>query len=447
VPRESALGVVVRRDAGGTEAFLFGRRSRSSRFMPGNLAFPGGRLDAADRPSEAGAHRRCAAREVLEETGVGIPEDRWIPAGVRVTPPLFPVRFRTEFFVAEMPAGVEVGEPPSDENDWIGFLPAAEVLDRWERGREALPPPVLAVLRATVAVGGGAIADLAETVRRANVAEESAPRIEFVPGIRGLPVKTHTLPPATHTNVWIPAAERFALVDPGSDDPEEIEALLRVARRTASEGSRPAAVLLTHHHRDHVPGAAPVARALGVPVLAHAEVLERVGRRLDGVDARAIAADATLDLGGLTLRAVLTEGHAPGHLAFLVPERAALISGDLVSALSTMLIDPDSGDMDVYLASLRRAAGLGAKTLLPAHGPPIPAIALERAHAHRMEREARVEAALAAGQDRLAALAANAYADTPGAPAFLAERQTLAHLLRLERHGRARRDGDRWMPA
>ena len=47
VPRESALGIVLRRTPDGFEVLL-GRRARRARFLPGNLAFPGGVLDRSD---------------------------------------------------------------------------------------------------------------------------------------------------------------------------------------------------------------------------------------------------------------------------------------------------------------------------------------------------------------------------------------------------------------
>jgi glyoxylase-like metal-dependent hydrolase (beta-lactamase superfamily II) len=319
------------------------------------------------------------------------------------------------------------------------------VLERWAAGREALPPPVVAVLRA-VANGAppGDLDALVSRIRAANRTEERAPRIEFVPDVWTFPVKTETLPPATHTNVWLPGGRRFVVIDPGSAAAAERAALDRVVDRRIAEGATPEAVVLTHHHQDHVSGAAPLARRLGVPVAAHPEVLRRVVDRLPAIPTRAIAADETIDLDGIRLRAVLTEGHAPGHLAFHVPDRDALISGDLVSALSTMLIDPDGGDMDAYLDSLRRAEELQPRLVLPAHGPPVPARALGRVRAHREERETRIVRALDEGCRALADLARAAYADTPGVVAFLAERQTLAHLIRLERAGKAERVGDRW---
>ena len=177
---------------------------------------------------------------------------------------------------------------------------------------------------------------------------------------------------------------------------------------------------------------------------AHERTLERTSG-LDGIPTAAIADGETIDLGGRRLEAHLTEGHAAGHLAFWLEAERALVGGDLVSALSTILIDPDHGDMDLYLASLERASALEPRTVLPGHGFPVPGKALSKARSHRLVRENRILEAMAQGRDELPSIAAKAYDDTPGAPPFLAERQALAHLLRLERTGRVRREGARWL--
>lgn len=433
-PRDSALGVVIRRGKDGVE-ILFGRRARTARFMPGHLAFPGGGFEKEDRPGELGAAERCASREVLEETGIDVPADSWLDGSFRITPPLYPVRFRARFRVAEVAPGTEPADPPpTTENEWLGFLPPAEVVARFEEDRDAVPPPVLAALRGIASLAPGATVDrFAEAVARANRGEEDVPRIEFVRDIWMLPVPSRTLPPATHTNAWIPVGERSVVVDPGANEDRDCARLVEVARRAQREvGAEPAAVLLTHFHQDHVDGATRVADALDVPVLAHEETLRRVpGLR----DTRPIAHDETIDLGGLTLRAIDTPGHAPGHLAFLVPERDVLISGDLASALSTMLIHPDAGDMSAYLASLERAQATGARRLLPGHGGLLPAKALARVAAHRRERERRVLDAWAAGVRDLESLAREAYADTPDADPRLARLQTRAHWVDLRRRG------------
>lgn len=433
-PKDSALGIIARRDRDDRFELLLGVRSRTSRFMPGNLAFPGGKLEPAD-----GTFERCATREVLEETGLTIPPTAWLDAGERITPPFFTVRFRTRFFVAELPEGATLpATPPApQEIESLAFRRPGDVLAAWLEGRATVPPPILTILRALVVKPPASVAAMAATVHLVNTEEQVTPRIEFVPGIWALPLRTRTLPPASCTNVWMPGGNRFVIVDPGTDDTGELKSLLAVVRKRETTGSVPAAVLLTHHHRDHVGGAATIARELVVPVWAHAATLERV--ELGNLPTRAIEDQEVLDLDGLTLRALHTPGHAPGHLAFLDEKHGALIAGDLVSGLSTILVGFADGSMDDYLASLRALEKLPVRTVLPAHGPPLPAKALAATRAHREAREEAVAAALTASPKDLAEIAREAYADTPDAPEFLREMQTRAHLVRLAAAGRARR--------
>jgi glyoxylase-like metal-dependent hydrolase (beta-lactamase superfamily II) len=235
----------------------------------------------------------------------------------------------------------------------------------------------------------------------------------------------------------MPGGRRFIVIDPGSADPSENARLLAVVERRVAAGGAVEAVVLSHHHRDHVAGAGPIASALGVPVLAHAETLARIPALPSGIATRALRDGDRLDLDGSTLEVVHTPGHAPGHLAFFHRARRALFACDLVSGVSTILVGGDGGDMDLYLDALHRAAELDPKVVLPSHGPPLPGRALQATIAHREKREAAVIDALAGGAAAtLAAIAAAAYADTPQALPFLSELQTRAHLDRLTRSGR-----------
>jgi len=288
-------------------------------------------------------------------------------------------------------------------------------------------------------MGDRTIEALYEQVRAAvptTGADAPATPVQVAPGIRVLALRTPTLPPAAHTNVYLvgPDAGPVAVVDPGSPYPEQ-QALLDAALAEVPI----AAVLLTHHHGDHIGGATALAARWNVPIAAHAATAQR----LEGiVEVTQLIADGET-VHGLT--AVHTAGHAEGHLCFELG--AATIVGDMVAGVGTILIDPSEGDMTQYLASLERLLARPAAALLPAHGPPIadgPA-KLREYLAHRRMREARVLAALGDAPATLAELLPTAYGDTPTLLWPLAERSLLAHLVKLDRDGLATGDGSgRW---
>jgi glyoxylase-like metal-dependent hydrolase (beta-lactamase superfamily II) len=449
-PRPSALGIVLREGPEGVTEVLLGLRAERSRFMPGHLAFPGGRLDPQDGSADEDGFRACASREFLEETGLKIPPSGWHDAGERTTPPFFPVRFRTKFWIGRIPEAQELplDLPAPNEIASLAFERPGTVLARWEAGEVLLPPPVVPILRLLTGRERWSLEEAAVAVLGVNTEEDPCPRIEFVPGVWVFPVRTATMPPATHTNVWLIGAERFAVVDPGSDDPAEVDRLLSVVRRREQEGATPVAIVLTHHHRDHVRGAGAVADALRVPVRAHRATLGRLPGFGNDFVIEPIEDADVLELGGERWTAIHTPGHAPGHLAFHEARRNLLVAGDLVSGLSTILVGLDGGDMGTYMESLRRMDLLEVRHVLPSHGPPLPGKAFAGAIGHRMARQARVLSALAAGKSEIVDCAREAYADTPQAPPFLREAQTRAILEHLERTGRVRRldeGGGTWL--
>ena len=227
------------------------------------------------------------------------------------------------------------------------------------------------------------------------------------------------------TNTWIVGIEPSVVIDPGPDDEGH---LADVAR----EAGRVGAVLVTHDHPDHAPGAAPFAERVQAPLYA---------LRLTG--AERLRAGQRVRSGPTEVTVVPTPGHTADHVAFFEPTAGALFTGDAVLGRGTSFIDPPDGDLVQYLRSLARMLELQPRTIHPGHGPVVldARAKLREYLAHREEREGQVLEVLADGPRSIAEIVEVIYADYPPDVQPLAARSVLAHLLKLEDEGRVERSG------
>ncbi len=187
------------------------------------------------------------------------------------------------------------------------------------------------------------------------------------------------------TNSYLISAEGSAgaaVVDPGPLDEQHIRAL--------AAGSVEL-ILITHRHADHTAGAARLHELTGAPVRA-ADPEHCIGDRplQDG---------EVLPAAGTEIRVVATPGHTSDSACFHLPfdgPAGSVLTGDTILGRGTTMLDHPDGRLGDYLASLDRLEPLGSATVLPAHGPVLPALdAVVRAYrAHRLDRLAQVRSAV-----------------------------------------------------
>lgn len=421
---------------GGLEVFLV-ERAPTMAFLPGFWTFPGGRVDARDAGPQA-----AAVRELSEETGIDVDPAALGAAGRWVTPSFSRIRFDAVYYLAELASddAPDVAQSNGELVDGVWLRPT-DALRAYACGELLVPSPIVRVLRALEPGIDGAI----ERIEKEAAEEARVERYwELADGVAAVPLRTPTLPPATHTGCYLLGERELVAVDPGSPYPDEQALLDRILDELRERGRRLVEVWLTHHHGDHVGGAAHLASRYGVPIVAHPATAERLSGRVE-CDVR--CEDPVRRVGEREVELVHTPGHAPGHLCFVDPVTRFALVGDMVAGEGTILIDPDEGDMCAYLESLENLRGRDLRALLPAHGTPLanPDRVLGDTIRHRLWREERVLAALeASGPCPVRDLLPIAYGDVPPMVHPLAERSLRSHLAKLEGEGRARRRDAGW---
>ena len=264
------------------------------------------------------------------------------------------------------------------------------------------------------------------------------------PGVRRI-VCNNPSPFTFHgTNSYVVGEGEVAVIDPGPDDADHVEALTRaVAGETVTH------LIVTHTHIDHSPAARAFARAVGAPIVGALPAPPADGEPpieaadpdfepdIHLADGEAIAGP------GWTLVPVFTPGHMSNHHCFALAEGGILFSGDHVMGWNTTIVSPPDGNMGDYLRSLETCIAREDSRYLPGHGPPIekPAPFVRAYLGHRRMREGQILRCLDDGAATVPAMVARMYAHLPERMHWAAGRSTLAHLEHMVETGRVACDG------
>jgi glyoxylase-like metal-dependent hydrolase (beta-lactamase superfamily II) len=251
------------------------------------------------------------------------------------------------------------------------------------------------------------------------------------------------------TQTYLVGIEEVAVVDPGPDLPEHLEAIER-----AIDGRRVAAIMCTHTHLDHSPASRPLASATGAMIIGCAPLaLDSLGPRADAsfdsdyVPDRVLADGDMVDIDGAPITAVATPGHTSNHLCFAYA--GALFTGDHVMGWSTTVVFPPDGDMAAYMASLDKLRVRDDRVYYPAHGPHVanPRQYVRHLAAHRVQREKQILRLVAERPRAVPDIVAKAYPALDPRLTTAAGGSVLAHLLDLERRGLVEQQHELWKAA
>jgi glyoxylase-like metal-dependent hydrolase (beta-lactamase superfamily II) len=238
------------------------------------------------------------------------------------------------------------------------------------------------------------------------------------------------------TNTYLVGTEAVAVVDPGPAIDSHIEAIL------AAAGDRIKWVLVTHTHADHSPAAQAIIAATGAVPIGNVMHPDDGHQDISFQVERNVVHSELIHGPDFTLEAIFTPGHIGNHFCYLLQEEGLLFSGDHMMEGVSVVILPPSGDLKDFLQSLDLLGSYPIAAIAPAHGHVMddPALEIRKLIKHRLYREQKVIAALEiTGEASLQALLPHAYDDTHSSLHKVAQYSLWAHLLKLEREGRAER--------
>lgn len=232
----------------------------------------------------------------------------------------------------------------------------------------------------------------------------------------------------------------MAVIDPGPLMDDHVDAIMAAL----NPGEYISHILITHTHMDHSPAAAPLKEKCGAPIYAYGvhggpgneDKVEEGADRIFEFDCKVNDGDV-IEGDGWTMECVHTPGHTSNHIAYGLREEKALFPGDHVMGWSTSVISPPDGDMDDYMASLKKLLDRDDEIYWPTHGTAIdnPRPFVRAFMFHRRTRDRQIMDCLKAGISHVPDMVARMYRDVDKGLHPAAARSVLAHIIALAKRG------------
>jgi glyoxylase-like metal-dependent hydrolase (beta-lactamase superfamily II) len=242
------------------------------------------------------------------------------------------------------------------------------------------------------------------------------------------------------TNQYIVGKDNAVVIDVALSSDGNMDGIIEQAE--AMGAKKIDKILLTHIHIDHCGGALALKKRTGAKLGIHRS---RAGY-LGGEDFQYDDQDR-ISFGGGELQVLHTPGHESGHCCFYESGDKVLFSGDNILGYGTAVIHPPDGNMTDYLQSLERLLPFSIDLILPGHGPLVgkPEAKIREYLRHRMMREQQVIDALRNGRNTIGDITQSIYVDVSAGLQRIAEFSVQAHLEKLIRDGRVKREDGRYL--
>ncbi len=242
------------------------------------------------------------------------------------------------------------------------------------------------------------------------------------------------------TNQYVVGKESVVVIDVALSADSNLDGIIEQVE--AMGAKKIDKILITHIHSDHCAGAVALRKRSGAKLGIHRS---RKGY-LGGEDFQYDDNDR-ISFGGGELHVLHTPGHESGHCCFYEGGDRVQFSGDNILGYGTAVIHPPDGNMTDYLQSLERLLGFDISLILPGHGPLVgkPEAKIREYIKHRLERERQVIAALQAGRNTIGDITQLIYAGVSAGLQRVAEFSVQAHLEKLMREGKVKKEGVRYL--